>query len=433
MDDWNKGLQTLKMMLIMFSAVLLVYVSSFGCRRGEEDEISGTAKRSFGGKVIDIEVASVETMDIHYDIDAIGSFLSNEDVTITSEVTGKVKEIFADEGNPVKKGSILLRVDDEKAQLVVEKARSVVEETRAAFDKLMAGARTERIEQIKANLDQARVSLEKIASDYKKQKESYESGGIDKDTFDKIESRYETAKKKALTAEDVYRTVVSGPAKEDIAVAKAKVEKAMVGLRVAEKNLKDTSVYSPIKGIVDNKMISVGGHIKNGTKLFKIVQNDPLKLSFSIPEVFTGEIKIGQPLVATVNALPGEKFTGKVYFISPESDPSTRSLKVKAKIGNRDNRLKQGFSADIQLITSTKKDAMVLPEEAVVSVAGKPSIFIIRDNRAVLDHIRIGRRLDGKVEVLSYRLKRDDIIVTKGHKNLVDNANVRIIGRREGG
>ncbi|HCX89793.1 MAG TPA: efflux RND transporter periplasmic adaptor subunit, partial [Deltaproteobacteria bacterium] len=71
-------------------------------------------------------------------------------------------------------------------------------------------------------------------------------------------------------------------------------------------------------------------------------------------------------------------------------------------------------------------------EEAVVSVANKPSIFIVRNNRAILDHIRVGRRLDRKVEVLSYRLKRDDMIVTKGHKNLVDNANVRII-RREGG
>jgi membrane fusion protein (multidrug efflux system) len=179
-------------------------------------------------------------------------------------------------------------------------------------------------------------------------------------------------------------------------------------------------------------MVSLGEHIKNGTKLFKIVQNDPLKLSFSIPEVFAGEVKIGQTLVATVNVFPGEKFTGKVYFISPESDPSTRSLKVKAKIGNRDNRLKQGFSADIQLTTSTKKDAMVLPEEAVVSVANKPSIFIVRNNRVILDHIRVGRRLDRKVEVLSHRLKRDDMIVTKGHKNLVDNANVRIIGR-EGG
>ncbi|RJP58748.1 MAG: efflux RND transporter periplasmic adaptor subunit [Deltaproteobacteria bacterium] len=432
MDEWSKGLQTIKMILVMFSAVSLVYVSSFGCGRGEQDEIVGIANRSFGGKVIDIEAASVETMDIRYDIYAVGSFLSNEDVTVTSEVTGKVKEIFADEGSPVKKGGILLKLDDEKARLAVEKARSVVEEARAAFDKLMAGTRAERVEQMKTNLDKTRISLEKIEGDYKKQKESYESGLIDKGTFDKIESGYETAKKKALTAEDGYRIAISGPAKEDVGVAKAKIEKAMVGLKVAEKNLKDTSVYSPITGIVNNRMVSLGEHIKNGTKLFKIVQNDPLKLSFSIPEVFAGEVKIGQTLVATVNVFPGEKFTGKVYFISPESDPSTRSLKVKAKIGNRDNRLKQGFSADIQLTTSTKKDAMVLPEEAVVSVANKPSIFIVRNNRVILDHIRVGRRLDRKVEVLSHRLKRDDMIVTKGHKNLVDNANVRIIGR-EGG
>ncbi|KAF0122198.1 MAG: secretion protein [bacterium] len=401
-------MQTLKTVLVVFSALSLICVSSFGCGKEWEDEISGTANRGFEGKVIDVEAASVKTMDISYAIDAIGSFFSNENVTITS----------------------VLQIDDEKALLAVEKARSIVEETRAAFDKLMAGARAERVEHMKTNLDKTRISLEKIGGDYKKQKESYESGLIDKDTFGKIESRYEMAKKKALTAEGGYRIAISGPAKEDVGVAKAKVEKAIVALRVAEKNLKDTRVYSPITGIVNSRMVSLGEYVKKTTKLYKIVQNDPLKLFFSVPETFAGEVKIGQTLVATVKVFPGEKFVGKVYYISPESDPSTRTFKVKAKIGNRDNRLKQGFSADIQLTTSTKKDAMVLPEEAVVSVANKPSIFIIRDNRAILDHIRVGRHLNGKVEVLSHRLKRDDMVATKGQKNLVDNANVRIIGRK---
>ena len=418
------------MVLVVFSALSLIYISSFGCGKGGEEEIAGTVNTSFEGDVINIEAAGVKTMDINYAIDAIGSFFSNEKVTITSEVTGKVKEIFVDEGSPAKKGGILLKVDDENALLAVEKARSIVEETRAAFDKLMAGTRAERVEQMKTNLGKTMTNLEKIEGDYKKQKEFYDSGLIDKDTFDKIESRYEMAKKKALTAEDGYRIAISGPAKEDVGVAKAKVEKAMVGLMIAEKNLKDTRVYSPITGIVNNRMVSPGEHVKKATKLFKIVQNDPLKLFFSVPETFAGEVNIGQTLVATIKVFPGEKFTGKVYYISPESDPSARTFKVKAKIGNRDNRLKQGFSADIQLTALTKKDAMVLPEEAVVSVANKPSIFIIRDNRAILDHIRVGRRLNGKVEVLSNRLKRDDMVATKGHKNLVDNANVRIIGRK---
>lgn len=423
-------MQTLKMVLVIFSALSLMYVSSFGCGRGGKEEITGAVNTSLEGDVINIEAVSVKTMDINYAIDAFGSFLLNENVTITSEVTGKVKEIFVDEGSPVKKGSILLKIDDEKALLAVEKARSIVEEARAAFDKLMAESRVERVEQMKTNLDKTRINLEKIEGDYKKQKESYENGLIDKGIFDKIESKYEIAKKKALTAEDGYRIAISGPAKEDVGVAKAKIEKATVGLRVAEKNLKDMRVYSPITGIVNNRMVSPGEHIKKAAKLFKIVQNDPLKLFFSVPETFASEVKIGQTLVATVKVFPGEKFIGKVYYISPESDPSTRTFKVKAKIGNRDNRLKQGFYTEIQLSPLTKKDAMVLPEEAVVSVANKPSIFIIRDNRARLDHIRVGRRLNGKVEVLSHRLKRDDMVATKGHKNLVDNVNVRIIGRK---
>ena len=164
--------------------------------------------------------------------------------------------------------------------------------------------------------------------------------------------------------------------------------------------------------------------------MFRIVQNDPLKLSLSIPERFAGEVRTGQTLLAGVKAFPKERFEGKIYYISPESDRSTRSFEVKAKIGNKDSKLRPGFFAEVALITSVKKHAMVLPEETVVLVAEKPSIFIVRKDRAVLDHIRVGRRFSGKVEVISEKLKENDTVVTAGQNNLVDGAPVKVAKER---
>lgn len=412
--------------LTLFCIVSMTCIISIGCEKRSEKETGNADNTAIEEKVFEVKTVHVELMDVDYSLDAVGSLLPNDDVTRSSEVTGTVEKTFVDEGDRVKKGDILLKISDETIKLRVEESRSFMREAEAALEKLMAWTRKERIKQVKANLDQVRINLENITKDYKRYKELYEGGVVDKSTYDTIDAKLKIAKKKVLTAEEEYQIALSGPTKEEIDLAKAKVDRARVGLRLAEKNLKDTQISSPIPGIVSKRMVSVGEYVKTGTELFIIVQDDPLKLSFSISEKYAGDVRIGQTVIAAVKAFPDERFFGEVYYISPESDKSTRSLEIKAKISNKENKLKPGFFADVALVISVKKNAMILPEEAILLIAGKPAIYIVRDGKALLDRIEIGRRFNGKVEVISSKLKSNDTVVTEGQGNLVDNALVRV-------
>jgi multidrug resistance efflux pump len=361
--------QTLKIILIVFSIISFVYVPLIGC--GNEKEGNKAPNGGVEEKAIDVKATHVKVMDVDHSIDAVGSFLPNDDVTISSEVIGTVKEIFVDEGDPVKKGDRLLKIDDKRIRLRVMEAGSMAKEAEVSFNRLMAWTRQERVKQIEANLDQARINLEKVTNDYRRYKELYEDGVIDKSSFDNMEAMYEIAKKKELSAKEEYEIATSGPTKEDIALAKAGVERAKAALGLAEKSLKDTRVLSPITGVVSNRMVSIGEYVKAGTNLFKVVQNDPLKLSFFIPERFAGEVKVGQSLEARVRAFPKESFTGTVYYVSPKSDEATRSMEIKAKIENEQHRLKPGFFAEVRLITLIRKNAILLIIRIPLSKAEK--------------------------------------------------------------
>ncbi|MDY6855623.1 MAG: efflux RND transporter periplasmic adaptor subunit [Thermodesulfobacteriota bacterium] len=417
-------MQTLKTILTVISIVSFICIPVIGC--GNEKEGKKSPNEGIKEKAVDVEVTHVKVMDVEHSIDAVGSFFPNDDITVSSEVTGTVKEICLDEGDHVKKGSVLLRIDDEKIRLKTMEARSMVKEAEVSLNKLMAWTRQERVKQIEANLEEARINFEKVANDYKRYKELYEDGIIDKSSFDSMEAMYEIAKKKELSAKEEYEIATSGPTKEEIALARARIERAKTALALAEKSLKDTKVLSPITGIVSNRIVSIGEYVTVGTNLFKVVQNDPLKLSFFIPERFAGEVKVGQKVEAKIRAFPKDIFAGAVYYISPESDETTRSIEVKAKIKNEQYRLKPGFFAGVRLITLIRRNAIVLDEEAVVMIAERPAVFVIRERKAKFYHIGIGRRFDGKVEVISDTLKADDIVVKEGHNNLADNALIKV-------
>ena len=422
MNERSGTVQTSRVIFLFFVALTSAYMVFMGCGRVNEENTVKAAGTTVGERVYEVRSARVEVMDLDYSLDVVGSLMPNENVAISSEVTGIVENILVDEGEHVQKGETLLKIDDEKVGLKVKETRSLVREAEVGLDKLMAWTREERVKQVKANLDQARIDLEKVTKDYERYKELYEGGVVDKSTFDTMDAGCKIAKKKVLTAEEEYEIALSGPTKEEVELAKAKVDRAKTGLRLAEKNLKDMEVTSPITGIVSERTISIGEYVKPGTKLFEIVQNDPLKLSFSIPEKFAGDVKEGQTVIAGVKAFPKEKFMGKVYYISPESERSTRSFEVKAKISNKNNRLKPGFFADVTLITSVRKDAFVIPEEAILLMEGKPVIYIVRGDKVILQPVEVGRRFGGKVEVTSSDLKEDDTVVTEGQDGLIDNA-----------
>ena len=185
-------------------------------------------------------------------------------------------------------------------------------------------------------------------------------------------------------------------------------------LDLRRRQLKDTRIVATFRGVVGARSVSPGQVISKNTTLTWIVNYDPVKVEFNVPERFLGQLETGQDIEIGVASYPGRRFKGKVYFIAPYVDTATRTALVKAQIPNPDLRLKPGMFANLDLTLELRPGATVIPEAALSRVldGNKAMIFVVDSNQtAQLRPVDLGVRMAGRVEVLKGIAPGEQVIV----------------------
>jgi membrane fusion protein, multidrug efflux system len=225
------------------------------------------------------------------------------------------------------------------------------------------------------------------------------------------------------------RNFISGQAKDE---ARNNLEIAASALALAEAKLRKTELKAPFSGIIGLRVVSVGDYVREGADLVNLQAIDPLKVDFRVPENFLKQVQVGQSVEVTLDALPGKTYEGKVFALDPLVDAAGRAIVIRAQVRNQDTTMRPGMFARVTLITSQDRNALVLPEEALVPQGSDQFVYRIEDSKAVRVKVETGQRRDGKVEVLS-GLERGDVVVTAGQFKLRDGSVVRTTGNGANG
>jgi membrane fusion protein (multidrug efflux system) len=220
------------------------------------------------------------------------------------------------------------------------------------------------------------------------------------------------------------RNFISGQAKDE---ARNNLEIAASALALAEARLRKTELKAPFSGIIGLRVVSVGDYVREGADLVNLQAIDPLKVDFRVPEIFLKQVKVGQSVEVALDALPGRSYQGTVFALDPLVDAAGRAIVIRAQVRNQDTTMRPGMFARVTLITSQDRDALVLPEEALVPQGNDQFVFRIEDSKAVRVKVETGQRRDGKVEILA-GLDKGDIVVTAGQLKLRDGTLVRATG-----
>jgi len=216
------------------------------------------------------------------------------------------------------------------------------------------------------------------------------------------------------------------------AATRQRFDEAQANLGVAQANydlartrLDYATITAPFDGTVGLRKISPGDFVNVGQDLANFVSYDPMKVDFNIPETQSRQLKTGQTIDITVEAVPGKVFPGDVYAIDPQIDVSGRAVALRASIPNSDYTLKPGFFARVSLLVDNKPNALLIPENAIVPQGNDKFVFKIDEkSTVVLVPVELGVRKDGKVEIVS-GIAAGDAIVTSGQIKLQPGAPVR--------
>jgi membrane fusion protein (multidrug efflux system) len=231
------------------------------------------------------------------------------------------------------------------------------------------------------------------------------------------------AKAKYERAVDLQKQgFISGQARDE-AENNLKVAEAAVSLAAAR--LAKTEIRAPFAGIIGLRSVSIGDYVKEGQDMVNLESIDPLKVDFRVPEVYMKQVQVGQALSVSLDALPGRSYEGRVFAINPLVDAAGRAIVIRAQVRNADTALRPGMFARVGLITQDEREALVLPEQALVPQGEDQYVFRIVDGRVSRAKVEVGQRRGGRVEIVK-GVNAGDTIVTAGQLKIRDGMPVTV-------
>src|SRR4029453_2437984 len=230
-----------------------------------------------------------------------------------------------------------------------------------------------------------------------------EQGVIRKADFDTSNAQFKVAEGRY---QDAY---------EEIRNRQAVLAQRRSELGLARQQLKDTAVYAPLDGVVQEKRASVGEFLSSGTPVVNIVKMDPLRLRAEIPERESRSVQTGQSVRVTVEG-DTNVYVGQIRRLSPVIAEQNRMLVVEAD-GRNNGRLRPGSFARVEIVTNDAKMAITVPNNAIVTFAGIEKVIVVQNGKALEKPITTGRRSGEWTEIVSG--------VNLGEKVIVDPGNLQ--------
>jgi len=287
-------------------------------------------------------------------------------VELSFKLPGRVKERLVDEGETVKPGQIVARLDSEDLIQEVAGRRAEVNVARAALAEQENGYRKEDIAQARAAMDRVQADADRLRVDFARQQALYKKEVISRREFDASRAAYEGSQASVREARERLVLLQRGPRRETIDQARARLHDAEALLALAETRLGYAKLASSVNGLVLSKNIEPGEQVAAGTPVVTVGVLDSVWVRAYINETDLGRVKVGQKASVTTDTWPGRKYQGYVSFISSEAEFTPKNVqtekervklvyRIKVVIPNPNRELKPGMPADAEIQTRSQE------------------------------------------------------------------------------
>ena len=379
-------------------AVALVVAAGAGYfalgRGGSEDAEQGGAKKggpggAFAQPPMTVELTKAGRAPLQEYVEVVGSLVGAATVDVVPRAQGRLQSIDVRIGDAVARGQVLAKVEDQELREQLRQADASFEVARAT------------IRQREADLSFARTNLDRNKSLFDRQL-------LPRQSLDDAEARFQAAQ-------------------AQLDLARAQLQQASSRRDELQINLGNTTVNSPVNGYVAKRLVDPGAYVTQSVTLLSVVDISTVRLVVNLVERDLRKVSVGAGASVSVDAYPGETFTGRVARVAPVLDPATRTAEMEVEIPNASGRLKPGMYARVRLISSRKADALVVPKAAVVDSQGRKGVFLVQNDQAVFRAVTLGLEEPNRVEVTD-GLSEGEAVVTTGASALRDGARVQVAG-----
>jgi HlyD family secretion protein len=433
--------------IVLLTAVALIFVGSRFVGSTQADAAEG------------IQTVVVERGTLRASVDATGSVVPETWLELSFKSAGRVAEIMIEEGDQVKAGEVLAKLETadleqaliqaqasltiSEAQLAqtedgpsaeeLASARAALESALADYEEVKAGPSQEDITVAKADMEKARVALEKAQADYDKISwqagigATYEAQALQQASVDyeRARAQYELtvdhptdselkqAEAQIAQARATLTALEEEPTPEELAIARAQVTQARSALAQAQLNLEEATLVAPFAGTVADVSIEVGQMVNSSTPVILLSDLTSHHIDLYVDETEIGQVKVGQPVVITPDAFPDEDIGGEVTAIKSIGTVSGGivTYEVRVEIASTEVPIKPDMTTSATVVVEEEENVLLIPNRAIRREGDVEYVEVLVGTEVRRVAIATGASNDAVTEVTA-GLEEGDAVVT---------------------
>lgn len=345
------------------------------------------------------------------------------EVKVGARISGRVERLFANVGDRVKKGAPIAKLDDRDLRARAARAAADVAAARAQLAVVKRGARPEEISEVEAGLAQVEAEERLAASQAQRTGGLVAKGHVGQEEGDRAQRDLAVAQAKSAAARSRLQLARRRYVDEDVLLADARVKQAEASLAEAQAMVSFATLTAPIDGVIAQVSTQEGETVSAGMSaptFVTLIDLERLEVAAYVDEVDVGRIRVGQRAAFSVDAFPGEEFTGTVTAIYPRAVIQSNVVNyiTTVAIENPDGKLKPDMTANVTVSLDERKGVLAVPDRALRRERGRTVVYVAAGAGAGAEprEVKVGLRGGGMAEIVSGLAEGERVQILEGEK-----------------
>jgi HlyD family secretion protein len=356
-----------------------------------------------------------------------GYIVAHHKIQLGSKVVGKVAWIGVEKGDNVKKGQLLVRLEDQEYRARVNESQAALLAAQERLTELVNGSRPQEVARGKADLDLAEANLRNAKITLDRTEKLVSEGLMPQQNLDDAKARYDVVRSQVESARKALDLWEAGPREEQIRTQQANVKNAQATLAFAKTQLEATEIRAPIGGTILERLVEIGEMVTTSfvgdrgakSSVVSLADLQDLQVEIDVSQADFARLRMGQPAVIVPEAFAERRYEGRLEEIAPEANRQKATVQVKVKVMNPDSYLRPEMNAKVTFlkeainIEAVAPNKLLIPRRAVLDRNGKQVVYLARDGKAVAREVKTGAGNDTMVEVVNGLTAGDSLIVSE--------------------
>ncbi len=415
-STWKNRLSPKRVRIPLLAAACACLLLAPGC----------SSEKGEKAPIVSVQASAVNKTTIQRVITTQAILFPLQQAAIVPKISAPVQKFLVKRGSPVKQGELLAVLENRDLSAAAQDSKGALDQAQATYATTTAANLPEEIQKAEADEQQSQQALDAQSKIFDSRQQLFKEGALPRKELDQSRVDLTQAKNQYAIAKKHLDSLMAIGKAQELKAAAGQLESATGKYRGAEAQLSYSEIRSPISGVITDRPLYAGEMAAAGTPLLTVMDLSAVIAKAHIPQSDAAALRIGDTGTMTVPGVE-KPIEGKVTVVSPALDPNSTTVEVWFEAKNPKHELKPGTSVQLSVTAQTVKDALVVPNSAVLTAPdGSTTVMLAgSDGLAHQQTVKLGIRNGDDVQIVE-GVKDGDKVVSSGAYGLPDKTKIKI-------